>query len=88
MHHELLLFKTWSGKSGFLADAKIEDFNLKKNHFHVTGPCDKKKRVYIGAIEQYEHGVSGDIYACGDNQLVIEKFTYDGLHILVLDRPW
>ena len=48
-------------------------------HVYFTEYCDTKKKTYIGAIEQYEHGVSGDIYACGDDQLVIEKFTYDGL---------
>ena len=29
------LFKIWSGKSGFLADAKIEDFNFKNKKSHV-----------------------------------------------------
>ena len=48
------------------------------NHFYVTGACDNKKKTFVGAIKQYKHGVSGDIYACGDDELVIEKFTYDG----------
>ena len=29
------LLKTWSGKSGFLADANIEDFNFKNEKSHV-----------------------------------------------------
>ena len=29
------LFKIWSGKSGFLADAKIEAFNFKNKKLHV-----------------------------------------------------
>ena len=49
------------------------------NPTHPIRGCDNKKKVYIGAIKRYKHGVGGDIYACGDDQLVIEKFTYDGL---------
>ena len=27
----------------------------------------------------YAHGVSGDIYSCGDDKIVVENFKYDGL---------
>ena len=65
----------------FWETAKANFYNVLhiSQSFLITGACDNKKKAFIGAIKQYKHGVSGDIYACGDDQLVIEKFTYDGL---------
>ena len=35
--------------------------------------------MFIGSIIKYAHGVSGDIYSCGDDKIVVENFKYDGL---------
>merc|ERR1712110_253407 len=36
-------------------------------------------KSFIGEITTYAHGVSGDIYSCGDDKIIFENFKYDGL---------
>jgi len=41
--------------------------------------CDSKEKAFVGSIIPYAHGVSGDIYSCGDDKIVFKNFKYDGL---------
>ena len=41
--------------------------------------CDSKDKSFIGKITPYAHGVSGDIYSCGDDKIIFKNFKYDGL---------
>ena len=36
------------------------------------------KDEFLGAFKNKNHGIAGDIYSKGDNQLVIDGFEYDG----------
>ena len=36
------------------------------------------KDKFLGAFKNNAHGIAGDIYSKGDDQLVIDGFTYDG----------
>ena len=49
-------------------------FSLK---FSVS--CNEGEKIYIGELTTNDHGVSGKVYSCGNNQLVFENFKYDGL---------
>ena len=46
---------------------------------HKTEYCDPKEKSFIGALRPYDYEVSGNIYKCGDNQIIFENFTYNGL---------
>ena len=41
--------------------------------------CDEREKIYFGELTTNDHGVSGKIYSCGNNQLLFENFKYDGL---------
>merc|ERR1712223_2326078 len=49
-----------------------------------SASCDEREKIYLGdltgtKIPTNDHGVSGKVYSCGNNQLVFENFKYDGL---------
>ncbi|KAH7636564.1 protein Skeletor, isoforms B/C [Dermatophagoides farinae] len=45
---------------------------------HSTAIAQKQQETFLGDLPNYDHGVSGKVYALNDHTLVVRNLNYDG----------